>query len=51
MQIALVHAQDGEGADPLPDLLLRRVNIALAAKPDLAVADMDITVDIFVGGE
>ena len=49
--VALSHDQDGEGTGPLSDLLLRRVNIALAAKPDLTVEDMDTAADIFAGGQ
>jgi hypothetical protein len=47
----LGHDQDGEGSGSLSDLLLRRVNSALAAKPDLTVEDMHIAADIFVGGQ
>ncbi|KAF2502201.1 hypothetical protein BU16DRAFT_576252 [Lophium mytilinum] len=50
MPAALSHTQDGEGIGPLSELLLRRVNIALPAKPDLTVEDMDVAADIFVGG-
>jgi hypothetical protein len=52
MPVALSHViyQDGEGTSPLSDLLLRRVNMALAAKPDLTVQDMDAAADLFAGG-
>ncbi|KAF2118116.1 hypothetical protein BDV96DRAFT_569267 [Lophiotrema nucula] len=49
--VALSHTLDGEGTGPLSELLLRRVNIILAAKPDLTVEDMDTAADIFVGGQ
>ena len=49
--VALGHDQDGEGTAPLSDLLLRRVNIALAARPAHTVEDMDTAADIFVGGQ
>jgi len=49
--VALGHDQDGEGTHPLSDLLLRKVNIALAAKPDLTIEDMDTAADIFAGGQ
>ena len=49
--VALSHGQDGEGTGSLSDLLLRRVNIALAAKPDLNIEDMDTAADIFAGGQ
>jgi hypothetical protein len=49
--VAFSHDQEGEGTGPLSDLLLRMVNIALAAKPDLTVEDMDTAADIFAGGQ
>ena len=47
------HNRDGEeeGAGPLSDLLLRRVNGALRAKPALTVEDMDTAADVFAGGQ
>jgi hypothetical protein len=49
--VALSHGQEGEETGPLSDLLLRMVNVALAAKPDLTVEDMDTAADIFAGGQ
>ena len=49
--VALSHDQKGEGTGPLPDLLLRSVNIALAAKPDFTVEDMDAAADVLAGGQ
>ena len=49
--VALSHNQDGERTCLLFELLLRRVNITLAAKPDLTVEDMNTAADIFVGGQ
>ena len=49
--VALSYDLDGEGAGCLSDLLLRKVNIALAAKPDLTVEDMNTAADIFAGGQ
>ena len=49
--VALEHDQGGERTGPLSDLLLRMVNIALKAKPELTVKDMDTAADIFVGGQ
>ena len=51
MPVALSHIQDRERTGPLSELLFRRVNIILAAKPDLTVEDMDTAADIFVGGQ
>ena len=51
MPVSLGHDQDGEGTGPLSDLLMRSVNVALAAKPDLTVEDMDTAADIFIGGQ
>ncbi|KAK3057962.1 hypothetical protein LTR09_001039 [Extremus antarcticus] len=47
----LGHAQDEEGTGPLSDLLLRRVNRALAAKPALTLEDMNEAADVFAGGQ
>jgi hypothetical protein len=49
--VALSHIQDGEGTSPLSELLLRRVNATLPAKPALIAEDMDTAADIFVGGQ
>lgn len=49
--VDLSHVQDGEGRGPLSELLLRRVNHILAAKPGLTTEDMDTAADIFVGGQ
>lgn len=49
--LALCNIRDREGTGSLSELLLRRVNITLAAKPDLTLEDMDMAADIFVGGQ
>lgn len=51
MPVALGHDQEGERTGPLSDLLLRRVNKALGAKPDLTVEDIHTAADLFVGGQ
>lgn len=49
--VVLSHIQDGERTSPLSELLLRRINTTLAAKPNLTMGDMDTAADIFVGGQ
>jgi hypothetical protein len=51
MPVTLSHIWHREGTGPLSELLIRRVNITLAAKSDLTVEDMDMAADIFVGGQ
>jgi hypothetical protein len=48
---AFSHDCDGEEPGALDDLLLRKVNVTLRAKPDLTIEDMDEAADIFVGGQ
>ncbi|KAK3390746.1 hypothetical protein B0H63DRAFT_389226 [Podospora didyma] len=42
---------EGTGTTALSDFLLRKVNLALAAKPDFTPNDMNTAADIFVGGQ
>jgi hypothetical protein len=53
MDVPVAHSliQDGQGTGSLSELILRSVNIALAAKPDLTAEDMDLAADVFVGGQ
>jgi hypothetical protein len=50
MPMALSRIQDGAGTGPLSELLLRKVNITLAANANLTVEDMNLAADIFIGG-
>ena len=45
------HGQDGQWKDALSDLLLRRVNSALAAEPPFTIEDMDVAACVLVGGQ
>ena len=47
----LKHSQDIEEISSVRELLLQKVSIALAAKPDLTVEDMNTAADILVGGQ
>lgn len=47
---AFSHASTSGAARSTFDMLLRRVNHALAAKPDLTAEDMNTAADVFVGG-
>ncbi|KAK3712716.1 hypothetical protein LTR37_008980 [Vermiconidia calcicola] len=47
----LSYDQDGRRKGALTDLLLRRMNSALAAEPALTVEDMNMAAEIFVGGQ
>ena len=45
------HGKDGQWKDALSDLLLQRVNSALAAEPPLTIEDMDVAACVLVGGQ
>ncbi|KAF1967313.1 hypothetical protein BU23DRAFT_559508 [Bimuria novae-zelandiae CBS 107.79] len=51
MPMVLDHFQDREETCTLAEQLVRRVNVALKAKPDLTIEDIDVAADIFVGGQ
>lgn len=49
--VALNHIRNKEGDDHISELLTRRLNVTLTAKPPLTVTDIDTAAEIFVGGE